>query len=104
MMRERIFEGISITELAEACGLSAGALVRGFKKSTGVSPHQWLLHRRIDLAIELMSDPDTSLAQIAFSAGFSDQSHFSRVFAQKMNVTPGAWRKSLACSRKTENA
>jgi AraC-like DNA-binding protein len=78
--------------------------VRGFKKSTGVSPHQWLLHRRIDLAIELMSDSDTSLAQIAFSAGFSDQSHFSRVFTQKMSVTPGAWRKSLACSRKTENA
>lgn len=103
MMRERIFEGISITELAEACGLSAGALVRGFKKSTGVSPHQWLLYRRIDLAIELMSDPDASLAQIAFNAGFSDQSHFSRVFAQKMGVTPGAWRKSLACGRKTEN-
>jgi AraC family transcriptional regulator len=104
MMRERIFEGISITELADACGLSAGALVRGFKKSTGVSPHQWLLYRRIDMAIELMSDPDTSLAQIAYSAGFSDQSHFSRVFAQKMSVTPGAWRKSVACSRKTENA
>ena len=104
MMRERIFEGISVTELAKACGLSAGALVRGFKKSTGVSPHQWLLYRRIDLAIELMSEPDTSLAQIAYSAGFSDQSHFSRVFAQKMSVTPGAWRKSLASSRKTENA
>ena len=104
MMRERIFDGIAITELAEACGLSAGALVRGFKKSTGVSPHQWLLYRRIDLAIELMSDPDTSLAEIAYSAGFSDQSHFSRVFAQKMSVTPGAWRKSLACTRKTENA
>jgi len=100
MMRERLFEGISITELADACGLSAGALVRGFKKSTGVSPHQWLLYRRIDLAIELMSEPDTSLAQIAFNAGFSDQSHFSRVFTQKMGVTPGAWRKSQAFSRK----
>jgi AraC-like DNA-binding protein len=100
MMRERLFEGISITELAQACGLSTGALVRGFKKSTGVSPHQWLLYRRIDLAIELMSDPDTSLAQIAFNAGFSDQSHFSRVFTQKMGVTPGAWRKSQVSSRR----
>jgi AraC family transcriptional regulator len=104
MMRERLFEGIPITELADACGLSAGALVRGFKKSTGVSPHQWLLYRRIDLAIELMSDPDSSLAQIAFSTGFSDQSHFSRVFAQKIGVAPGAWRKSQALSRKTESA
>jgi AraC family transcriptional regulator len=104
MVREKLFEGISVTELAEACGLSAGALVRGFKKSTGVSPHQWLLSCRIDLAIELMSVPDTSLAQIAFNAGFADQSHFSRVFTQKMGVTPGAWRRSLATSRKTESA
>jgi len=104
MMRDRLFDGVSITELAEACGLSAGTLVRGFKKSTGVSPHQWLLDRRIDMAIELMSEPDTSLAQIAFSAGFSDQSHFSRVFAQKMGVTPGAWRKSQASGRKMEYA
>jgi AraC family transcriptional regulator len=104
MMREKLFEGISVTELAEACGLSDGALVRGFKKSTGVSPHQWLLSCRIDLAIELMSAPDTSLAQIAFNAGFADQSHFNRVFAQKMGVTPGAWRRSLATRRAMENA
>ena len=104
MMRERIFEGISINELAEACDLSAGALARGFKKSTGMSPHQWLLSRRIDLALELMADPDASLAEIAFNAGFSDQSHFSRVFTQKMGVAPGAWRKSLANTRRVEAA
>jgi AraC family transcriptional regulator len=104
MIREKLFEGVSVTELAEACGLSAGALVRGFKRSTGVSPHQWLLSCRIDFAIKLMSAPETSLAQIAFNAGFADQSHFSRVFAQKMGVTPGAWRRSLATGRKTESA
>jgi AraC family transcriptional regulator len=104
MMRERIFEGISINKLAEACGLSAGALARGFKKSTGMSPHQWLLSRRVDLALELMTDPDISLAEIAFNAGFSDQSHFSRVFAHKMGVAPGAWRKSLANARRVEAA
>ncbi len=104
MMRERLFEGISVSELAEACGLSAGALVRGFKKSTGVPPHQWLLSRRVDLALELMADHDVSLADVAFDAGFSDQSHFSRVFTQKMGVTPGLWRKSFASSKKAESA
>lgn len=104
MMRERIFEGISINELADACGLSAGALARGFKKSTGMSPHQWLLSRRVDLALELMADADISLAEIAFNAGFSDQSHFSRVFTQKMGVAPGAWRKSLANTKRVEAA
>lgn len=104
MMRERIFEGISINEMAEACGLSAGALARGFKKSTGMSPHQWLLSHRVDLALELMADPDVSLADIAFNTGFSDQSHFSRVFTQKMGVAPGAWRKSLANNKRVEAA
>lgn len=104
MMRERIFEGISIGELAEACGLSAGALARGFKKSMGMSPHQWLLSRRVDMALELMADTDLSLAEIAFNAGFSDQSHFSRVFTQKMGLAPGAWRKSLANNKSVEAA
>lgn len=104
MMRERTFEGISINELAEACGLSSGALARGFKKSTGMSPHQWLLSHRVDLALELMADPDVSLADIAFNTGFSDQSHFSRVFTQKMGVAPGAWRKSQANNRRVEAA
>lgn len=100
MMRAKLSEGISITELAKACGLSAGALVRGFKKSTGMPPHQWLLSRRVELALELMADPDVSLADIAFHAGFSDQSHFSRVFTQRLGVTPGLWRKSQSSCRK----
>ncbi|MHA6203432.1 helix-turn-helix domain-containing protein [Dyella soli] len=96
MMRERIFEGVSVSELAEACRISVGALIRGFKKGTGLSPHQWLLSRRLELALDLMADPDASLADIACNVGFSDQSHLSRVFTQKMGVTPRVWRKSLA--------
>jgi AraC-like DNA-binding protein len=104
IMRERLAEGVSINELAQACGLSTGAFVRGFKKSTGISPHQWLLFKRVDLAIDLMEDPVISLAEIAFNAGFSDQSHFSRIFTQRMGVAPGAWRKSLGMQRRAEVA
>lgn len=104
IMSERITEGVAISELAEACGLSMGAFVRGFKKSAGVSPHQWLLFRRIDLAMDLMDDQDITLAEIAFNVGFSDQSHFSRIFTQRMGVTPGAWRKSLGTPKRAEVA
>jgi AraC family transcriptional regulator len=96
MMRDRILEGVSVAELAEACGISTGGFMRGFKKGTGLSPHQWFLTRRLELALELMADPELSLADIACNAGFSDQSHLSRIFAQKMGVTPAAWRKSQA--------
>jgi AraC-like DNA-binding protein len=44
------------------------------------------------------------LADIAFQSGFADQSHFSRVFTQKMGVAPGAWRKSLTNYRRVEAA
>jgi len=96
MMRDRLFEGVSVGEMAEACGISVGGFLRGFKKDIGLSPHQWLLYRRLELALELMTDPGASLADIACSVGFSDQSHLSRIFTQKMGVTPRAWRKSLA--------
>ena len=100
MMRDRILEGVSVAELAEACGISTGGFMRGFKKGTGLSPHQWLLSRRLELALELMADPEPSLADIACNAGLSDQSHLSRVFAQKMGVTPAAWRKSQVGKRR----
>lgn len=96
MMRERVFEGVSVGEMAEACGISVGGFLRGFKKDIGLSPHQWLLYRRLEKALELMSNPNASLADIACTVGFSDQSHLSRIFTQKMGVTPRVWRKSLA--------
>lgn len=95
LIREHVVEGIALAELACACRLSSSAFVRAFKKSLGVPPHQWLLLRRVDHAIELMRDREIQLADVALSAGFSDQSHFTRIFARKMGVSPGAWRSAI---------
>lgn len=97
LMREHVVDGITLVELARACRLSSSAFVRAFKQSMGVPPHQWLLLRRIDHAIDLMRDHTMQLAEVALSAGFADQSHFTRIFARKMGVSPGAWRS--ACCR-----
>jgi transcriptional regulator GlxA family with amidase domain len=93
-MREHVADGIALVELARACRLSSSAFVRAFKQSMGVPPHQWLLLRRIDRAIELMRDGTVQLAEVALSAGFADQSHFTRIFAGKMGVSPGVWRNA----------
>src|SRR6185312_5135591 len=92
LMREHVVEGIALDDVARACRLSSSAFVRAFKKSMGVPPHQWLLMRRIDRAIDLMRDRSVQLADVALSAGFADQSHFTRIFARKMGVSPGVWR------------
>ncbi|MBD8873681.1 AraC family transcriptional regulator [Rhodanobacter sp. DHB23] len=94
LMREHIVGGIPLELVAKACDISCSAFVRGFKQSIGMSPHQWLIHRRIDYAIELMRDHTLPLTEIALAAGFADQSHFTRIFTRKLGVSPGTWRNA----------
>jgi len=81
-----------LTELARECELSISQFCRLFKGTTGLSPHQWLLHRRVDVAKDQLRDQRASLADVALACGFSDQSHFTRVFRQLVGVSPGRWR------------
>jgi AraC-like DNA-binding protein len=84
---------VSVTMLAEACGLSSTHFSRAFHRTTGTSPHQWLLRRRIDKARRLLRDPDAPLADVALNCGFANQSHFTRVFTRLIGVSPGQWRR-----------
>ena len=84
---------VSLAELARECSLSASHFARAFRQSTGTSPHQWLLRRRVDRAMELLVEPRRSLTEVALACGFADQSHFTRVFTRSVGVSPGAWRR-----------
>jgi AraC-like DNA-binding protein len=84
----------SIPDVAVACGLPPGRFVRAFRLATGMPPHRWLRQFRVARAQELLFGSPLSLAQIAYDCGFSDQSHFTRVFATAVGITPGAWRRS----------
>ncbi len=94
LMREHVTDGIALVLVAKACDLSCSAFVRAFRQSTGISPHQWLIRRRIELALSLMRDRSLPLIEVALAAGFADQSHFTRTFTRKMGVSPGAWRNA----------
>ncbi|MDI3561901.1 AraC family transcriptional regulator [Bradyrhizobium sp. Arg816] len=85
---------VSLADLANDCGLSASHFSRAFRQSTGLSPHQWLQRRRIELAKSLLRDQNLSLSAIALACGFADQSHFTRVFANLVGLSPGAWRRN----------
>jgi AraC-like DNA-binding protein len=84
--------GVSLENVARACGLSLNHFSRAFRQSTGVSPHRWILQRRILAAKQMMQTIDQPLAQIAAACGFSDQSHLHRVFTSIMGMTPHKWR------------
>lgn len=84
----------SFEELALECGLSQGALLKAFQTTFGTSPHQFLLHGRIERACEQMIRSRKTLQEIARASGFFDQSHFTRAFVKAKGTTPSQWRKS----------
>ena len=89
----RLEHGIDIAELAARIGFSQSYFFRVFRKSFGISPHRYLMRRRLALAQRLLTKSDLGLAEIALKAGFADQSHFSRSFQQFTGLSPGAFRR-----------
>jgi len=79
--------------LAAIAKLSPGHFNRAFRQSTGKSPHQYITHRRVALAAELLERTSRALADIALDVGFADQSHFCRTFALVTGETPSARRR-----------
>jgi AraC family transcriptional regulator len=84
---------ISLDQIAAEFGLSVSHFSRAFRVSTGLPPHQWLLRQRVNTAKQLMGVRELPLSEIAISAGFANQSHFTRVFSQMVGVSPAAWRR-----------
>jgi NitT/TauT family transport system permease protein len=83
----------TVGELAQECGLSSGYFTRAFRQTTGVTPHQWLIRKRVERARGLLLGNGLGLADIALVCGFVDQSHFSRVFSKFEGDSPGRWRQ-----------
>ena len=89
----------TIAQLAGQCGLSSGYFARAFRRTTGVTPHQWLIRKRVERVQELLLRGRIELAEVAVVCGFVDQSHLSRVFAKFVGVSPGRWRQQNRTSR-----
>ncbi len=83
---------ISLPDLASAAALSPIHFARQFKKSTGRSPHQYLLAARVETAKSLLRG-NISIAEVAYRCGFSHQEHLTRMFGKLAGVTPGAFRR-----------
>lgn len=91
-------KNISLTELAAIVNLSPYHFAHLFKKSTNTSPHQYLIHCRIERAKQLIVMGNLSLAAIAQIVGFASQGHFTYHFKRLVEVTPKVFlqRSALA--------
>lgn len=79
-------------DLAAAAKLNCGYFCQAFKDSFGSPPHAYIVHRRVERAKSLLEGTDMALSQIALDCGFSDQSHFSRIFRSIAGENPRLWR------------
>jgi AraC family transcriptional regulator len=88
-IHDNLGKNISLTDLAGIANLSLSQFSRLFRQETGLSPHQYSLHARIEQAKHLLrSSRDISISNIAHQLGFADQSHFTRHFKRIVGVTP----------------
>ena len=97
-------EKISVVELAEMVHLSVSQFDRKFKKLFQMTPQQYLLRVRVNVACEALVWSERSVAQIANECGFFDQSYFTKQFKKIMGEAPLAYRKSYQTSHQKDSS
>jgi AraC family transcriptional regulator len=95
LIESHIGADLPLQELAAAVGYSRSHFLRAFHATTGITPHRYLLNRRIERARRLLGETDMSIAQVAYSCGFSSQAHFTMAFRKVCGLTPGKYRREL---------
>lgn len=91
-------EAIGLDDICRAAGLSRSYLVRRFKAHYGLTPHAFLVDRRIRLGRDQLRR-GRPIAEVALNCGFADQAHFQRTFKRLLAATPGQYAQSLATTR-----
>jgi AraC-like DNA-binding protein len=97
-IEEHLTERVRVSDLSAVARSSPSYFSCAFKRTFGVSPHAYVMKRRVSMAADLMMNSDAPLSEIAVSCGFADQAHFSRQFRRAMGRTPSAWRRERAPS------
>lgn len=92
-VRANLTRNVSLAELAALVGLSPDHFGVAFRTAAGKTPHQFLLHCRIEAAKDILLRENASLSAVAVDIGFSDQAHFTRVFRRLTGQTPALWRR-----------
>jgi len=88
LMDENLDEGISTDTIADDVGVSVRQLERQFRQHLKQSPQRYLTSMRLDRAKRLLVQTDMTIIGISFAAGYSSQTHFSKVFRERFGRTP----------------
>jgi transcriptional regulator GlxA family with amidase domain len=83
---------LDIEVLAACVGISVSHFSRSFFRSSGLTPHTYVMRRRLARAQDLLVKTDLALAEVALTTGFADQSHFCRRFREFVGLPPRSYR------------
>ncbi|NET31850.1 MAG: helix-turn-helix transcriptional regulator [Cyanothece sp. SIO1E1] len=86
-------QDIRLQHIADELRMSLYYFCRQFKQSMGISPYQYILQRRVELAKQLLKQRELSIANIALQCGFAHQSQMTYHFNQQTGMTPRAYQK-----------
>lgn len=93
---EHLEQELSLARIAAVTHTSVTHFLRLFRHDTGMTPHQFVIWRRIARARQLLVDTELSLSEIGNRVGFTDQSHFIAVFRKHVGLTPRLYRRSTS--------
>ena len=91
----KIDEDLTLEQMADLVNLSVAHFSQMFRQSTGQSPHQFVLHSRVERAKDILRTADTRVLDVAVACGFKTQQHFARVFRQVCGVSPTEYRQEF---------
>jgi AraC family transcriptional regulator len=101
LVRARMEDDLSLEDMAQSVGLSTAHFARMFRKSTGETPHQFVLRQRLERAKSMLRAPDARVLDVAVACGFKTQQHFAQVFRDRWGVSPTDYRQDVVGAEAT---
>jgi len=92
ILSQQTGDGLTITALADKCGMGERHLRRLFHQHLGVSPQVLLSERRLNIACQMLGETQAPVSRIAYQAGFSSIRRFNDAFKKEFNLTPLEYR------------
>jgi AraC family transcriptional regulator len=101
LVHAKIEDDLGLDDMAQSVGLSTAHFARMFRKSTGETPHQFVLRQRIERAKAMLRAPNARVLDVAVACGFKTQQHFAQVFRDVCRVSPTEYRQDFLDSEVT---
>ena len=101
LVHAKMEDDLSLDEMAQSVGLSTAHFARMFRKSTGETPHQFVLRQKVERAKAMLRAPAARVLDVAVACGFKTQQHFAQVFRDVCGIRPTEYRQDFLGSEAT---